>query len=259
MNTLDINKIYELIDLYKYASIEGERVEIIVTPYEEDGKWDDSKRIITIGLQGGFSRDRDSFIVDNAYEFEKLVLPRILAYYTSDDKIEKIEINHSELEDVTSKEVIETESGNLFYLESLDDTLFEKLDEEKDKVKDTTNYKKINFTNDDKIWEEIIYYVKQRRVEKDFYKDGKFSEEERNQLYNFVVNIVQNEKKLNSSNTPKYREKNEKLVSELFDDNEKLEKYGLNKEIIEKIDDLDKKKLANLARIEKRVGVFILS
>ena len=204
MNTLDINKIYELIDLYKYASIEGERVEIIVSPYEENCKWDDSKRIITIGLQGGFSRDRDSFIIDNVLEFERLVLPRILAYYTSDDKIEKIEINHSELENVTSKEVIETESGNLFYLESLDDGIFEKLEEEKDKVINNTNYKKIPFLNEDKIWEEIFYYVKQRRVEEDFYKDGKFTKDERKQLYSFIVNIVQNEKKLNSSNTPKY-------------------------------------------------------
>ncbi|MBR1385374.1 MAG: hypothetical protein IJ568_00945 [Bacilli bacterium] len=252
MNTLDINKIYELIDLYKYASIEGERVEIIVSPYEENGKWDDSKRIITIGLQGGFSRDRDSFIIDNVLEFERLVLPRILAYYTSDDKIEKIEINHSELENVTSKEVIETESGNLFYLESLDDGIFEKLEEEKDKVINNTNYKKIPFLNEDKIWEEIFYYVKQRRVEEDFYKDGKFTKDERKQLYSFIVNIIQNEKKLNSSNTPKYREKNEELLKEIFKDNEKLEKYGLNKELIEKIDDSDKKKLAKLARVEKR-------
>ena len=37
MNTsLDIKKIYDLIDLYKYASVDGERVEIIVTPYEEE-------------------------------------------------------------------------------------------------------------------------------------------------------------------------------------------------------------------------------
>ena len=69
--SISIKELYKLIDLYKYASVIGERVEVIVTPYFNDGKWDDSKRVITIGLQGGSSRDRDTFIVENDGTFDK--------------------------------------------------------------------------------------------------------------------------------------------------------------------------------------------
>ena len=179
--TLDINKIYELIDLYKYASVAGERVELIVTPFEKDGKWDDTKRLITIGLQGGFSRDRDTFVINNAKEFDEKVLPQILAYFSSDDALGKWEIVVPEIKDgtVTCKGVCETESGNVTYLETFDEDLFEKVKDNTIKVEEETTYKKEKLTDEEKIWDEIILYAKNRRIAQDFYNSTNYTDEEK--------------------------------------------------------------------------------
>ena len=64
-SSLDVKKILDIIDTYKYRSITGERVELVVSPLHDDGKYDLSKRKVTIGLQGGLNRDRESFIVND--------------------------------------------------------------------------------------------------------------------------------------------------------------------------------------------------
>lgn len=254
MNTsLDINKIYELIDLYKYASVTGERVEIIITPYEKDGKWDDSKRLFTIGLQGGMSRDRDTFVIENKEEFDKYVLPQLLAYYSSDDTLGNWDIVIPEVDNVTAKGVAETESGNLVYLESFNQNIYKEVLEQKEKVEQTTKYKKDPLTDEQKIWDEVILYAKRRRIAQDFYRSASFTEEEKEVLYNFIVNVIESEKGISISNDKKYREKNEKIFEELFKDKDKLINLGLTEEIINKVVNTNGiKKLASLAGTEKR-------
>ena len=104
MNTsYDIKKILELIDLYKYGSIAGEKVEIVVSPLMENG--DSSKRLITIELQGGVSREKDSFVVENGKELDEKVLPLIISHYTKDDSLTKWNIVNSGLDGITIKDI----------------------------------------------------------------------------------------------------------------------------------------------------------
>ena len=256
MNTsVDINKIYELIDLYKYASVVGERVEFIVTPFEENGKWDDSKRLITIGLQGGMSRDRDTFVVENAKEFDEVVLPQILSYFSHDDEIGKWNVVIPEVPDatVTAKGFAETESGNVFYLESLNEDIFDEVSRKSSIVTENTTYKKEKLTDEEKIWDELILYAKRCRIADDFYNSTDYTFEEKDAIYNFIVNLS-NVKAISISNSRVYREKNEALIEELFKDKNKVLEYGLTPSLYEKIvNNSDLKKLARLVGAEKRL------
>ncbi|MBR4260447.1 MAG: hypothetical protein IKQ33_00625 [Clostridia bacterium] len=254
MNTsVDIKKIFELIDLYKYASVSGERVEVIITPFDEDGKWDDTKRKITIGLQGGFSRDRDTFVVENAREFDQIILPQILAYFSCDDALGKWDVITPSVENQTCKGTSETQNGNVVYLETFDEKLYDYVNEQKDIVEQKTTYKKNTLTDNDKVWDEIILYAKRRRVAQDFFEGTSLTDKEKDALYNFVVN-VSNERSISISNDKKYRDKNEKFMHDLFKDKDKLLSLGLDDELIDKIAGTPViKKLANLAGNEKRI------
>lgn len=254
MNTsLDIKKIYELIDLYKYASVSGERVELIITPYEENGKWDNSKRILTIGLQGGFSRDRDSIVIENSEEFDRKVLPLLVSYFEQDDTLGKWEIVTPEVENVTNKGVSETESGNLLYLESFDKEIYDRVTEEKENVKANTTYKKVKLNDREKVWDEVILYAKRRRMTQDFYNGQSYTEEEKKVIYDFIVNLS-NEKKVNTTFIRKSLENTQKYVEEVFKDKDKLKALGLTDELIEKLNNsVEFSKLAKLVTAEKRI------
>lgn len=256
MNTsIDIKKFFELIDLYKYASVKGERVEIIVTPYEENGKWDDSKRVITIGLQDGISRDRDSFIIDNVEDFDRIILPQILAYYSVDDALGNWDVTVPEVEGTTAKGVAETVSGNLVYLESLDSTIYDRLTADKKNVEEKTTYNKSPLTDEEKIWDEVILYAKRRRVTDDFYNGWTLTEEDKKSINDFILKVIETEKSVSISNDRKNREKNEKIFEELLIDKEKLESLGLNEELINKLAGYENaaKRLGAIAGNEKRV------
>ena len=255
MNTsYDINKIYELLDLYKYASIAGERVELIITPFEENGKVDDSKRIFTIGLQGGISRDRDTFVIENAKEFDEIILPQILAYYSQDDKLGKWDVVSPDVKDVmvTVKGVSETESGNLVYLDSLNSNIYEEVSKKEKEVIEKTTYKKEKLTDEEKIWDEIILYAKNRRMMLDFYNGSTFSEEENDLIYNFIVNLS-NEKSINIGNSKRSIENNERIIEEIFNDKEKLAKYEIPDDLVERI-----RNTSNIKKFAKLVGAELL-
>lgn len=253
MNTsLDIKKIYELIDLYKYASVDGERVEIIVTPYEKDGKWDNSKRVLTIGLQGGFSRDRDTFVIENAEEFDQKILPLLVSYYEQDDALGKWYIVTPEIENTTNKGVSHTESGNALYLESFDKEIYEELTESKEKVEENTIYTKVKLNDQEKIWDEIFLYAKKRRIEQDYYSKS-LSDEQKSLVYNFVVNLS-NERKINTTFSRNSLESTENYIKEVFKDKDKLIGLGLTDELINTLNnDVEITRLAKLVTAEKRI------
>lgn len=252
--TVDINKLFELIDLYKYSSVKGEKVELIVTPYEVDGKWDDSKRLVTIGIQGGISRDRDTFVVNSSNVFDDIVLPQILSYFTQNDTLLKWDIAESDLKNITSKGVIETESGNVFYLETFNNDLFEEVIKEKKDVDKNVTYKDDFLTENDKIWDEIILYANRRRVLQDFYKGNNFSSRDQDNVYKFIVNVAENKRGVSSGVSTRDRVKNEKFIDELFKDKKKLLELGLSDRLINKILDTSMvSKIANLVGAEKRI------
>lgn len=251
--SVSIKELYELIDLYKYYSVVGERTELIVTPYFHDGKWDDSKRIITIGLQGGSSRNRDTFIVENNGDFDKIVLPRIISYYTQDDKLSSWNKEEPKYPNSTIKGVSETEDGNLLYLESLDKNLFDEVIKESEKVTEKTNYKKEKLTDEQKIWDEIICYAKRRRVSEDFFLSPIFTDDEKRKLHNFVIKMSK-EKSISLSNRRQSKEKNKEIIKELFKDKSKLFELGLDENLINKVlDNGITEKIADLVGAEKRI------
>ena len=253
MNTsYDIKKILELIDLYKYGSIAGEKVEIVVSPLMENG--DSSKRLITIELQGGVSREKDTFVVENGKEFDEKVLPLIISHYTKDDSLTKWNIVNSGLDGITIKGNNETESGNLLYVETFNPNLYSEISNKCEELATSGVVPKEDTTSKEKIWDEILKYVKNRRISNDFYHENTFTDEEKTSLYSFVRNVAENEKSVRISNSRDSKEKNENLLKDIFSDDEKLSKYEFNKELSSKIISENYfKKVASLIAAEKRV------
>lgn len=245
---INLNDLYDLIDLYKYASIEGEKVEFIVYPTE------DNKRIITIGLQNGFSRDRDTFIFEDGDKFDKEVMPQIISYYSCDDSLGNWNVVEPEIEGATIKATNETTSGNLVYLDTNNPELVSTLSDKVEEVKEDTTYKKEDLTNEDKIWDEIILYAKERRQLIDYYKGASFSKEELEKIYDFVKNLAENVSEINYGKSRKSRKNNEEYLNKLFKDKDKLLSMGFDEELMNKIVNTSTiKKLAHLSGIEKRV------
>lgn len=171
--------IYDELDLYKGAIVAGEKVELIITPREENGKYIPNERVITIGLQNGFSRDRVSFVVPNGEYFDDVLLPNILDYYSKNDKYDSDwSISQRTLPLQTNKAILETENGNLLYLETLDDNLFLNLQNRKEREKEEIQTETFSLTMEQLEWQKIIEYAKSRIVPKDAWEDV-LSEDER--------------------------------------------------------------------------------
>lgn len=179
----NLNDIYELIDLYRSGEVVGERVEIVVTPKEGNL----NEREIIIGLQGGLSRDRDLFIVVDGKKFDEVILPEILKYYSQSDKFnDDWSPIRTTLPNQTSKAVLETESGNLFYIETFDNNLFDRLrkkeiatiKKEPDESEQIEEEPESSLAEEQKDWQKIIKYAKDRRVSQDFYERQNLTSEE---------------------------------------------------------------------------------
>lgn len=235
---ISIERLLELINLYKYASIEGEKTELIIAPLFVNGKYDEVKRVITIGLQGGFSRDRESFIIDSK-DFDSDILPFLINYYENDDKLEMTYSNVATLDNQTSKAIYETETGDLLYLETLDKNLFATVNEKKENYigKQARGQK----TKEEKDWEEMLSYAKKRRTTTNFYKEI-FKDPEEINILEEMIGVLSNEKKVNISNSNRAIKNNIGFIEEY------LEKSNINDEL--------KKKIRNKANIRKLATVL---
>ena len=246
MNSLDIiniKELYELIELYKKSTINGEKTELIISYPFENGVYDYSKRIITLSLVGGYSRDRDSFIVDSN-DFEKYILPNLVEYYCSGDSLSDWDKTYVAPTNIY-KGVNETVSGNVLYVE------------EKEDIYDSLKYERVlekeEFTSDDKVWDEIINYTKERRKTKDYYSSANFTYREIGSIFNFIERLSEDEK-INIGKNKKSKENNINYVSSLFEDKEKTLSLGLNEELYNKIVSTDTvRQLALFAGFEKRL------
>ena len=77
---------------------------------------------------------------------------------------------------------------------------------------------------------------------------------EKESLYSFVTNVAENEKSVRIGNSKDSKEKNEDLLKNIFSDDEKLSKYGFNRDLSSKIVSENYfKKVASLVAAEKRV------
>lgn len=243
LKKISINELYDLIKLYKQATINGKKIELIISYPFENGVYDYSKRVITLGICGGFSRDRVSFIVDSV-DFDKYILPNIVEYYSYDDSLSSFDKTYVPNFNIY-KAVSETQSGNLLYVEDKEDK-FDLLVKEK-------KFEKPLFTNTDKVWEEILNYAKERKKIEIFYRSANFTHREIGNICNFAIKLS-DDKKINIGNRRKSLENNINYVTELFKDKEKVLSLGLNEEIYKKIVDTETiPQVAQLVGYEKRL------
>lgn len=241
MELNNMGKLLELIDLYRYGTITGERTELIVAPLFKDGKYDDSKRVITIGIQGGISRDRDTFVVD-AKNFDSKVFPYLMSYYEGSDDLVLETIERSTRDNITSKSIYETEAGDLMYLETLNNSLFDVVDSKKNDINKTIV--KPSKTQEEKDWEEILLYGRKSKEKQDLY--DKILSPYDVLSVDKMIETLATRPETNFGKSRKVQENNQKIIEEFVKDSdfsEDLKEVLLNQSW----------KLASFLGAEKRI------
>ena len=248
LNNMNLKEVHDLIDLYKYASIEGEKVEFSVKSTK------DNVRIITIEIQNGHPRDKDTFVFKDGDYFDDIIFPELLSYFSCDDPLGKWDVTKSKIEEEITVGYNETQSGDSVYAETRKDNLFEELENKIEKAKEETTYKRQPLSNEDKIWDEIILYAKGRRVTQDFFIGSDLMDEEIERVYELIKNLSE-EKEINIGTSKKARENNEKFLTDLLKDRSKVREYAkLYDATIDSINNPGTiKKLAQLVGAEKRI------
>lgn len=215
----NLKALYEEIDLFLGGLVSGERVELIVTPSENK-----KERIITLGIQNGFSRDKSSFIITDGDNFDNNILPNIMNYYEEFDKYkDDWQVSIASLPNQTDKAVLETESGNLLYIETFDKNLFDRLKNRKQVPA------KAPLSQEELEWQAIIEYVKSRRVINDALKNN-LQDEERDKL-ELLLSFISNNRKFVVGTNKAIRSKvkdNLKMLLSAESFNSDLEKIGIN-------------------------------
>ena len=231
---IEFSKLCELIDLYKRASIDGDRVDLIVSTIEED------KRTITIRLQKSNSISPCFYLYENGKEFDEIIYPKLANYFLLDDYYSNWIITDSS--DDSQEGVMETNSGNVLYLKTNNKELFSSISEKLER-------KKGRLTTDDKIWDEIIQYVRNRNS----LKESSLTEEESSIIYKYLMEECIDDEKIKYGNTKEIITSNEKYLMEVFKDRDNLIKKGFSNDLLDKINSSLIKQMAQLLGSEKRI------
>ena len=246
--TISLKEVHDLIDLYKYASIEGERVEFSVKATK------DNKRVVSIKIQNGHPRDEDTFVFEEGSYFDDLIYPELLSYFTCDDPLLKWSVSNSETEENLIEGYNETQSGEQIYLSTYKEDYIESVNDKIDKIQEKITYKNTPLTNEDKIWDEILLYANGRRFMQDFYHG---STSFAGQLgVKLIAKLADEDNNICIGKSKKAVEKNEKYLIDLFNNRQdELNEMGINQDIIKEVNSNPSlmKKLATLVGIEKRI------
>ncbi len=243
---------YKLTDLFNEldsllnASVVGERVEIIITPSN-----DNRERTVTVGLQNGFSRNRSSFTITDGSLFDEKVLPLLMEYYQKFDGFKpNIRVSAASIPMQTNKAILETNSGNLLYLETYNKDLIDRLP-----LVNTKKEKSSSLLQQDLEWQAILEYSRARRVTNDYLRPT-LTDSEREQLETFVKAFSSN-RELVAGYSKVSRDKVVKKLSMLFNSsgyNDDLKKEGITSktydEIMANIDESLRKKINNTVAVE---------
>ena len=187
MDSISLEYIYNLIDLCKYAEIDGEKAELIVTPIENNS------RKIRVGITGGFSRDFFEFSFEDGNKFDNEILPLLISHFLKDDSVSSWVTNDPRFEEYPTKELIVSEKENELLIQSFNKEVHEiiksgienKQLEEKEEV----------FSKEELACEKVLKYLKVKHKERPELE--KFSEE----LKNEIIEIVKNAYKINKGKT----------------------------------------------------------
>ena len=188
-SALKLNDLYDIINLYKNASITGEKVELIITPTEKDGKFTNDGRVITVRLAGGLSRDSDTFVFDDAKKFDEIILPRILNFYNNGDSTLDFEYVEPNVEGAMVKLSAVTADNNYIYIESFDQNIKDKILSSKVASIDGMDMvdKPIKPTSYDE-WNEVLIYSRAKYKNKIVF-DNYFTKEEKKQINSFIMKL----------------------------------------------------------------------
>lgn len=188
-SALKLNDLYDVINLYKNASITGEKVELIITPTEKDGKFTNDGRVITVRLAGGLSRDSDTFVFDDAKKFDEIILPRILNFYNNGDSTLDFEYAEPNVEGAMVKLSAVTADNNYIYIESFDQNIKDKILSSKVALIDGMDMvdKPIKPTSYDE-WNEVLIYSRAKYKNKLVF-DNYFTKEEKRQINSFIMKL----------------------------------------------------------------------
>ncbi|MBO5143681.1 MAG: hypothetical protein J6C46_11965 [Clostridia bacterium] len=265
---IDLTYIYSVINSVKAAMIDGERVEIIVTPKEENDKYvHNNERTITIGLQGGLSRDRRSFHISNGNEFDSKILPLLLNYFSNEDNFANDwNITEPVFSENTYKARLETESGNLLYIETFDGSLFENLRNYQLEIPPEKN----KFNVNQLFWESLVNCAKNRITTRDIFSSEKFTQTEKQALEQFLEFFGKSKLLVNSRGNVANK-RAPLLIKKLFDSNgytgdiikmvtpQEYEWFtkNISKELIKKIDTDLLNSLGNSLRGETKFNQFL--
>ena len=153
MDEISLDNVYNIIDLCKYAELDGEKLEILISPHNNG-------RLIRIGLNSGFSRDSYEYEYENGVEFDLKVLPLILEYFLKEDKIRSWVTQDPKLEGYTSKELIFTEKENEFVIHTFDKNYHERLKGVIEDITDKQAIVKESLSKEEKACEKTLKYLK---------------------------------------------------------------------------------------------------
>ena len=219
-SALKLNDLYDVINLYKNASITGEKVELIITPTEKDGKFTNDGRVITVRLAGGLSRDSDTFVFDDAKKFDEIILPRILNFYNNGDSTLDFEYAEPNVEGAMVKLSAVTADNNYIYIESFDQNIKDKILSSKVASIDGMGMvdKPIKPTSYDE-WNEVLIYSRAKYKNKLVF-DNYFTKEEKRQINSFIMKLSKLDDIRIDNRSLAAKKHNIELVKEILRSNE---------------------------------------
>lgn len=219
-SALKLNDLYDVINLYKNASITGEKVELIITPTEKDGKFTNDGRVITVRLAGGLSRDSDTFVFDDAKKFDEIILPRILNFYNNGDSTLDFEYAEPNVEGAMVKLSAVTADNNYIYIESFDQNIKDKVLSSKVASIDGMDMvdKPIKPTSYDE-WNEVLIYSRAKYKNKIVF-DNYFTKEEKKQINSFIMKLSKLDDIRIDNRSLTAKKHNIELVKEILRSNE---------------------------------------
>ena len=230
---INYSELCKLIEIYKRASIDGDRVDFVVYP-------EGNKRVITLKLQQGYSMQPLSYLFEDGELFDNEICSKLLSVFLSDDSFG--EWNITSKDDELFNGVIEAHSGNVIYLDTYNKDLFDKLFK-------NIEIKKGKITIEDKVWDEIICYANNRKL----LSSLSLTDDEVDVVYNYISERGIEDSKVKYGNTKKAIVSNENYLIELLGNRDELVKNGFPEEIASKINPLLIKQLAILLGNEKRI------
>lgn len=219
-SALKLNDLYDVVNLYKNASITGEKVELIITPTEKDGKFTNDGRVITVRLAGGLSRDSDTFVFDDAKKFDEIILPRILNFYNNGDSTLDFEYAEPNVEGAMVKLSAVTADNNYIYIESFDQNIKDKILSSKVASIDGMDMvdKPIKPTSYDE-WNEVLIYSRAKYKNKLVF-DNYFTKEEKRQINSFIMKLSKLDDIRIDNRSLAAKKHNIELVKEILRSNE---------------------------------------